>query len=92
MPTDRESVFFISMKAIPAQAQNDQPQSVGQMAVTVVSNMKLFYRPAGLAKRAVADVACQLRFNRSGKELIANKPDSLLAHLFAAENGPRRAG
>lgn len=74
LPTDRESVFFISMKAIPAQAQNDQPQSVGQMAVTVVSNMKLFYRPKGLAKRAVADVACQLRFHRSGKELIANNP------------------
>ncbi|CAM4293987.1 fimbrial biogenesis chaperone [Serratia silvae] len=74
LPSDRESVFFISMKAIPAMAQSDQQPTANQMAVTVVSNMKLFYRPEGLAKRAVADVACQLRFRHSGEMLIADNP------------------
>ncbi|QKJ57604.2 fimbrial biogenesis chaperone [Serratia fonticola] len=74
LPSDRESVFFISMKAIPASTKTDSAQRFGQMAITVVSNMKLFYRPEGLAKRAVADVASQLRFRRVGNELIAENP------------------
>lgn len=74
LPTDRESVFFISMKAIPAKKELSEPAASGQMALTVVSNMKLFYRPAGLATRAVADVASQLRFQREGDVLIAENP------------------
>ncbi|KFK96377.1 MULTISPECIES: molecular chaperone [unclassified Serratia (in: enterobacteria)] len=74
LPTDRESVFFISMKAIPAKKALSEPAASGQMALTVVSNMKLFYRPAGLATRAVADVASQLRFQREGDVLIAENP------------------
>lgn len=74
LPSDRESVFFISMKAIPASKKVDPAQRLGQMAITVVSNMKLFYRPDGLAKRAVAEVASQLRFRREGNELIAENP------------------
>uniref|UniRef100_A0A182SQJ5 Uncharacterized protein n=1 Tax=Anopheles maculatus TaxID=74869 RepID=A0A182SQJ5_9DIPT len=74
LPTDRESVFFISMKAVPAKKEANDSGASGQMALTVVSNMKLFYRPEGLAKRAVADVASQLRFHRDGDNLIANNP------------------
>ncbi|VXC69913.1 Fimbrial chaperone protein [Enterobacterales bacterium 8AC] len=74
LPTDRESVFFISMKAVPAKKEATEPGDSGQMALTVVSNMKLFYRPAGLAKHAVADVASQLQFHREGDTLIANNP------------------
>ncbi|SNY79871.1 molecular chaperone [Enterobacter sp. CC120223-11] len=69
LPNDRESVFFISMKALPAQ------KSVGkQMVMTVVSNIKLFYRPAGLEKRAVADMAPKLNFTRDGQQLTASNP------------------
>jgi len=74
LPADRESVFFISMKAIPAKKEASEAAASGQMALTVVSNMKLFYRPASLAKRAVADVASQLRFHREGDTLIAENP------------------
>lgn len=69
LPRDRESVFFVSMKALPAQ-QKDQKQVV----ITVVSNLKLFYRPAGLSKRAVADMAPRLTFSREGNRLTANNP------------------
>lgn len=74
LPVDHESVFFISTKAIAANTKADPTQSLGKMAITVVSNMKLFYRPEGLAKRAVADIASQLRFRRVGNELIAENP------------------
>ncbi|MBC3219664.1 fimbrial biogenesis chaperone [Serratia fonticola] len=70
LPTDRESVFFISMKAMPQQQQAQQ----GKMVMTVVSNLKLFYRPAGLSKRAVEEMAPKLTFQREGDRLIASNP------------------
>ncbi|MHA7847366.1 fimbrial biogenesis chaperone [Serratia sp. D1N4] len=74
LPADRESVFFISMKAIPAQAAPDQRAEEKQMVLTITSNMKVFYRPAGLVKRAVADMAPKLKFRREGNQLIADNP------------------
>lgn len=77
LPTDRESVFFISMKAIPAQVPpEEQTDKEQRMVLTVVSNLKLFYRPAGLNKRALidTDIASQLHFRREGNSLIAENP------------------
>jgi fimbrial chaperone protein len=74
LPADRESVFFISMKAIPAQDPSDKTGQTGTMVLTLVNNLKVFYRPQGLARRAVADVATQLRFRREGNRLIASNP------------------
>lgn len=77
LPTDRESVFFISMKAIPSQpAPEQQAGNAQRMILTVISNLKVFYRPTGLDKRALADtdVASQVRFRREGNQLIADNP------------------
>ncbi|MFC0228353.1 fimbrial biogenesis chaperone [Serratia aquatilis] len=72
LPKDRESVFFISMKAIPARNEHDDARS--KVVMAVVSSLKVFYRPKGLSRRAVADVAGQLRFRREGNRLIADNP------------------
>ncbi|MEQ0077197.1 molecular chaperone [Klebsiella sp. CN_Kp118] len=69
LPTDRESVFYISMKALPTQSTGKQT-----VVMTVVSNIKLFYRPEGLARRAVADIAQKVTFFQEGKLLIAHNP------------------
>lgn len=69
LPDDRESVFFISVKALPTQKSGSE-----QMVMTVVSNLKIFYRPGKLLKRAVADVSHKLTFKREGGELIAVNP------------------
>lgn len=74
LPNDRESVFFISLKGIPAQTRPDANASAGRMVLAVVNNLKVFYRPEGLAKRAVADMADKLRFRREGNQLIAENP------------------
>lgn len=71
LPADRESVFYISMRAIPAQnksLKNDQ------LVMTVLTNMKIFYRPEGLQKRAVADMADKLKFEFDDNTLIAKNP------------------
>jgi len=69
IPADRESVFYISMKALPTRTAAGQ-----KMVMTVETNMKLFYRPQGLAKRAVANMAPKLTFLREGKTLTASNP------------------
>lgn len=71
LPADRESVFFISMKAIPAQLPLNQTQPAAKIALTVVSSIKVFFRPAELAKSAIKNVADQVRFRREGNVLIA---------------------
>ncbi|MBN5204548.1 molecular chaperone [Serratia marcescens] len=69
LPADRESVFYVSMKALPTRAAEGQ-----KMAMTVVSNIKMFYRPAGLIKRAVAEMAPKLAFRQEGNTLTARNP------------------
>lgn len=71
LPADRESVFYISMRSIPAQ---DKSLKNDQLVMTVLTNMKLFYRPEGLQKRAVADMADKLKFEFDDKILIAKNP------------------
>lgn len=87
LPRDRESVFFVSMKALPAQ-QTDRKQ----MVMTVVSNLKLFYRPAGLSKRAVADMATRLTFGRADNRLIANNPTPYWLTFSRLQVGNTRLG
>lgn len=77
LPEDRESVFFISMKAIPSQRSPEEREPDSQqMVLTVVSNIKLFYRPEGLHRRAIVDtdVASKLTFRKEGNILIAENP------------------
>ena len=71
LPQDRESIFFVSLRALPAQRPT---QDADQVVMTVVSNLKLFYRPAGLAEDAIANASRQLSFRRQGNTLIAINP------------------
>ncbi|WP_248296115.1 fimbrial biogenesis chaperone [Pragia fontium] len=74
LPNDRESVYFISMKAIPGQPVPKDKQITPSVTLTVVTNMKLFYRPEGLPKRGVQEAAVQLKFSQQGDTLIADNP------------------
>lgn len=74
LPADRESVYFISMKAIPGQQAPQDRQTSPQVTLTVVSNMKLFYRPKGLPTGGVASAAPQLKFSLQGDTLVADNP------------------
>ncbi|VXC35904.1 molecular chaperone [Pseudomonas sp. 8O] len=71
LPQDRESIFFVSLRALPAQPPTPDADRV---VMTVVTNLKLFYRPAGLAEEAITNASRQLRFRREGNQLIAINP------------------
>ncbi|BET43037.1 MULTISPECIES: fimbrial biogenesis chaperone [Atlantibacter] len=69
LPSDRESLFFLNIRAIPSSDKN----AVNTLKLVVKSKIKLFYRPAGLSEGA--DTAWkQLRFTLSKHTLTVENP------------------
>lgn len=73
LPQDRESVFYLSVKGIPAMPDKAS-QTGGQLVLAVVNNMKMFYRPAGLPDEGVKGAAKQLRFSLQNDALVVDNP------------------
>ncbi|MBI6547327.1 fimbrial biogenesis chaperone [Xenorhabdus lircayensis] len=69
LPNDRESLFWLNIKSIPATAKSEQ----NQLQITVKSRFKLFYRPANLVDNASIAYKA-LKFKIDGHKLIAENP------------------
>lgn len=69
LPEDRESVFWVNIKSIPASEASDQ----NRLLISVKTKIKLFYRPAAL-KDGAADAYKQLTFKTQGSALSVNNP------------------
>lgn len=88
LPKDRESVFFVSIKAIP-NTQEKEAQKGNQLVVAVVNNIKLFYRPEGLPEGGIKHAATSLSFRQQGDQLIVDNPTPFyltFAHLAVGGN------
>lgn len=74
LPTDRESVFWLSVQEIPA-----RPKHENTLQLAVRQRIKLFYRPAGLSGKpedAGANVAWRLIDHQGKPALEARNPSS----------------
>ncbi|KFK96376.1 MULTISPECIES: molecular chaperone [unclassified Serratia (in: enterobacteria)] len=71
LPTDRESLFYLAVSAIPAQSQPTAQESRLSMGFQFV--IKLFYRPAGL-KIAAESASCQLRITPTAQGMRIENP------------------
>lgn len=69
LPSDRESVYWLNIKAIPSSSQ----EAKNELLIAVKSKMKLLYRPAGL-KGDPSLAYQQLNFSRDGEKLIIRNP------------------
>ncbi|MGO2143609.1 MAG: fimbrial biogenesis chaperone [Serratia bockelmannii] len=69
LPEDRESTFWLNVKAIPAATQKKE----NQLSFAYVIKIKLFYRPKGLTGKP-GDAYEKLTFSRSGNTLTATNP------------------
>jgi len=76
MPQDRESLFTLSIAAIPS--GKAVPNSL-QMAIR--SGMKLFYRPEGL-KGNPEKAYTQLKWSRAGDQVVVENPTPYYVTLF----------
>jgi P pilus assembly chaperone PapD len=79
LPQDRESVFWLNVKSIPAIDINKQRTNVLQ--VVVKARLKLFYRPAGLEGQPEMAWG-QLAVSRSGNRLTLSNPTPFYVTLF----------
>lgn len=71
LPTDRESVFVLSLKAIPSQSSSNKET---RLVLALQNNLKLFYRPEGLPEYSAEQLAGKLRFQRQGTQLRVTNP------------------
>ncbi len=71
LPQDRESVYFITMRAIPAENRSQDKKSV---SMAVVMSMKLFWRPHTLQSYAISKCAPKLHFVEDVNVLTAKNP------------------
>ncbi|EIH7025950.1 molecular chaperone LpfB [Escherichia coli] len=69
LPKDRESVYWINVKAIPAKSAENENKNVLQIAVR--TRLKLFYRPKGLPGSNL-EAMKQLRFQRQNNQIVVN--------------------
>lgn len=66
LPKDRESLFWVNVKSIPARSEENASSNVLQIAVR--TRLKLLYRPEGL-KGDVNSAAKALKFSNAGNQL-----------------------
>ena len=82
LPADRESLFFLSVKAIPSVPSSGAPgkgaghATAPRVILALQQFVKLYYRPAGLKPRAIfdGDVAPKLTMRLDGGKLQVTNP------------------
>lgn len=74
--TDRESLWLLAVKAIPAQSeQNNSGETTATSVVLALqNNLKLFYRPESLQDMTPEERAAQLEFNLHDGMLTVTNP------------------
>lgn len=77
LPEDRESVYWLNIKAIPSSS----PDAKNELLIAVKSKMKLLYRPAGL-KGDPESAYQQLTFSLSGGKLNIYNPSPYSVSLY----------
>ena len=80
VPQDRESLFLMNVKAIPAMSDDQKGKNVLQIALK--TTIKLFYRPAGL-KGSLKDAVAQVNWKAQVGALAVNNASKL--HVVVSE-------
>ncbi|WDU60712.1 molecular chaperone [Pseudomonas poae] len=80
VPQDRESLFLMNVKAIPAMSDEQKGKNVLQIALK--TTIKLFYRPAGL-NSSLKDAVAQVNWKTQAGALTFNNPSKL--HVVVSE-------
>ncbi|MGP0906805.1 fimbrial biogenesis chaperone [Serratia sp. CY76391] len=82
---DRESVYLLSFKLIPAEKETGVSTSRANVVMTY--NVKLFYRPEALKNGKVASASKELRFFRTGDALKVSNPTPYWITFYSLQVG-----
>ncbi|MBS4431861.1 fimbrial chaperone protein FimC [Pectobacterium punjabense] len=88
LPTDRESVYWLNVKAIPAVDKRDL-QDKNALQLAVLSRIKLFVRPANLPMGADS-ASTMLRFQQSSNTLTITNPSPYFITLVNLQSGSQK--
>jgi fimbrial chaperone protein len=77
LPTDRESIYWLNIKAIPTSS----PDAKNELLIAVKSKMKLIYRPTGL-KGDPIQAYQQLTFKSQGNVVNVHNPTPYAVSLY----------
>ncbi|HIE5388228.1 TPA: fimbrial biogenesis chaperone [Enterobacter cancerogenus] len=86
LPEDRESVFYLNVKAIPGREVN----SKSTLLIAVKSTLKLFYRPSALKDENVEKAWGQLTFSQKNTTLVVSNdsPCFITFYSLVADGTP----
>lgn len=87
MIADRESVYLLSFKLIPAGTRPDATSKDAHADVIVTYNVKFFYRPDAVKKLTIAEAATRVRFEKRGVFLHIINPSPLWLTFSRLEAG-----
>ncbi|CAM3729947.1 fimbrial biogenesis chaperone [Xenorhabdus thuongxuanensis] len=83
LPQDRESIFWLNVKAIPA-LKNDESN---RLLISLKNRIKLFYRPEGLTEQLAARAYQQIIFSRQSGQLVVQNPTPFYVSFYDIKLG-----
>lgn len=86
LPADRETLFWLNMKSIPASSPSDGANTL-QLAVN--TRIKLIYRPAALKDSSPDNASSQLKWARQGQTLSVSNPTPYYINFQSISVGGR---
>ncbi|ECG8590413.1 fimbria/pilus periplasmic chaperone [Salmonella enterica subsp. salamae] len=84
LPKDRESLYWMNVKAIPA--ANKDIQNKNSLQIAVLNRIKLFVRPKNLPMQS-ADAPAKLRFHQNSDKLTIKNPTPYYITLVQLREG-----
>ncbi|WP_337262969.1 MULTISPECIES: fimbrial biogenesis chaperone [unclassified Serratia (in: enterobacteria)] len=85
LPDDRESLYWLNIKSIPAGAKHDLANT---LQIAVKTSIKLIYRPQGV-KGVPEEVAAKLTWSQNGNRLTVNNPTPFYMNFNQVKVGGR---
>lgn len=70
LPEDRESLYWLNIKAIPS---SKHVEGINTLQIAINTRIKLLYRPSSV-KGNPEEVADKLEWHREGNDLVVNNP------------------
>lgn len=83
LPEDRESLYWLNVKSIPA---GSKKEGANTLQIAVKTRIKLLYRPQGL-KGVPEDVANKLTWTQSGTRLTVTNPTPFVMNFNQVKVG-----
>ncbi|MBL5885722.1 molecular chaperone [Lelliottia amnigena] len=85
LPEDRESLYWLNVKSIPA---GSKKEGVNTLQIAVKTRIKLLYRPQGL-KGVPEDITSKLTWAQSGNRLTVTNPTPFVMNFQQVKVGGR---